>query len=548
VQHARPIGPTTNLQATFSTEMSAGSRPTSPRLFSARNRQGATLSQTTHVAATFIPPMSQGVTAPQRRYRAPFHQGHQYPALDVSLFVPEKTLAVSAQPRYILQQGAPFRQGVQWWTPEVEAFGIESVIGSHPDLPRLPFRSRSGVSLSQTTHDQAAFTADMVDGVTADRQKYSAPLHLGGQWWAVEVSTVDVEQSQGSKPDRPRYTATSHQGQQAWNAEIDLFSVDSVSGWHPDKPRIVLGPRIQLPVSQPTHVSAPFSVDMAQGFSPSKQRYTAPIHNGVQWWTVEVLAFGVEMAIGSRPDRPRLTLGPKIPLPVSQPTHTAATFGPEMAAGWHSDASRAWIAPKRGSSLAQTTHTNAAITVDMLKGEQPSRGLTKFPRLFTVCSTTESPAFAFEGIIGWTPGQSRYTAPFHQGWQIPDREFLFSVDMAQGSHPDQSRAFIAPRFDQPYSQTTHTVAAFSPEMAHGTIPAAKFRGYVPIKIGWSIVSFPLDINVTPSITVLVGGWTSTVIVPAIPSEIVEPLLAVTVVIPAIVRTIVVPPFSDEVTS
>lgn len=481
MQHARPIGPTTNLAATFGPEMSAGSRPERPRLFSSRTRQGLSLSQTTHVQATFIPAMTLALVPPKPRYMATSHQGQSGWTVEGLAFGIDKFRFRPDRQRY----RKPALGGQPWWTPEVEAFGIESVLGSLPNRPRLFLAPKIPLHTSPHTHDQAAFSEDMIAGVTAPRLRYVSPFHNGGQWWTAEIDFVGQDSVAGSHPDRSRallgariglpvsqtthdqaafsidmvdpalaprsrYTTTSHQGVQWWSPDVDPFGIESVIGARPDRARVQLGPRLGQP-TQPTHTSAAFSVEMAQGCVPTKSRYSAPLHAGVQWWTAEVLSFSVEMAMGARPDRPRIQLGPKIALPVSQPTHTAATFGPEMAQGV--------IAPRHRH--LSTSHQG-------------------------VQWLAEVPAFAFEGIVGWTPKSQRYTAPFHQGWQAPEQFFLFSVEMAQGSHPDKNRAFLAPRFQQAPSQLTHVQAAFTPDMVQGTFPVAKFRGYVPIKVGWDI--------------------------------------------------------------
>jgi hypothetical protein len=152
------------------------------------------------------------------------------------------------------------------------------VQGWHPDTNRAFVPPKLGITLSQPTHTDAPFSAEMVDG------------------WL---------------PDRQRYTAPQHPGEQRWIVEVEAFSIEMVIGSKPDTHRVRLGPKIPLPQSQPTHVPAAFSPDMAAGVIPPTKRYGAPFHTGGQWWISDVDAFSIDMIVGYHPDqgadRPRAT-------------------------------------------------------------------------------------------------------------------------------------------------------------------------------------------------------------------------------------------------
>lgn len=175
----------------------------------------------------------------------------------------------------------------------------------------------------------------MTQGVTAPLKRYRAPFHQGLQWWTPEVPQFDVAMTQGVHPDRYRLTLGPRIPQpvsQTTHVAAPL-SVEMTAGAAPTRNRAFTPPKIGWSVSQPTHVSATFSVEMTAGVTAPRFRYRAPSHQGAQWWTPEVEAFGIEQVQGSRPDRNRQRLGPRLGQPVSQPTHTAAPFSVEMTQG-----------------------------------------------------------------------------------------------------------------------------------------------------------------------------------------------------------------------
>lgn len=255
--------------------------------------------------------------------------------------------------------------------PDVPVFSIEMIVGSRPDRFRQMLGPRLPLPVSQLTHVEAPFTADMVDGWTPDRQRYGAPFH---------------------------------QGTLAQTPDVPVFSIEMVIGSKPDSPRILLGTRIPLPLSQTTHVAAPLTADMVDGWSPDRHRYSAPVHAGAQWWTPETLDFSIEMVFVTRPERPRKDLVPKIPSP----------------SGW---------------SVSQTTDV-LTLTPDM--------------------------------TLGSAPYANRYTAPLHVGAlaQLPEVQ-IFSIEMVAGSRPDRSRVLLGVRIPLPVAQVTHVEAPVSYEMLRG---------------------------------------------------------------------------------
>lgn len=198
-------------------------------------------------------------------------------------------------------------------------------------------------------------------------------------------------------------------------------------------------------------------------------------------------SFGPEMAQGSRPDRSRAFLAPRIPLPVSQTTHVAAAFSPEMSAGSRPDRNRAFVPPKIGWTVSQTIAE--IFSPDMVVGSLPSRNRAFIaPKVgwSTSQTTPVDAAFSIEMAQGTAQPRFRYRAPSHQGhqWWTPEVE-AFGIEQVLGSKPDRNRQRLGPRIGQPSSQVTHTAAPFSVEMAQGAIPLqARQRNDVRMRSGW----------------------------------------------------------------
>ncbi len=275
-------------------------------------------------------------------------------------------------------------------TPDVAVFPNDSVIGWHPDSPRLPKNAR-GASFFPWSGTTATNSPEMFAGNLPTRPR-AAVAHAVQLFGTPDVSPFSIESIFASRPDRPRvflgpkigqplsqptHTAAPvsvemfafvepdrttrrvpHWGDLTAPPEVDLFSIEMVAGNHPDKPRIMLGPRIGQPVSQTTHTNAPITLDMLQGVTAPMKRYIAPRHDGWQWVTPEVPVFSIEMVVGSHPDKPRLLLGQPAGQPIGEtdtiipppppppPVDTGATPGwpgSDDTPGYERGKSQGWI-------------------------------------------------------------------------------------------------------------------------------------------------------------------------------------------------------------
>lgn len=181
--------------------------------------------------------------------------------------------------------------------------------------------------------------------------------------------------------------------------------------------------------------------------------------------------FGPEMVQGHQPARFRETLGNQRSVTVAQTTPQAAPLSPEMGQGAAPDRPTHYLqGPLFMQPPAQPTLVNAPFSVEM-----------------TLASRPWSPILGKPAPLGWQ-------------WWTSDLA-NYSVEQGQGSHPDAPRLFLAPRFQQPPSQTTQTDAAFTSSMTQGWQPPSPLLGK-PAPTGW--VWFTPDVAVF-SIEEVVGS-------------------------------------------
>lgn len=443
-QHARPVGPSvTNAAAPFGSEMVRGSRPdfAADRFTRARfvARQGCQVSQPTHVAAPFAPNMAQGATLPPRfRERLPLRTGWSVsqPTHVAATFAPNM-VSDPRPPRY--RQLLPPRSDYDFIPPDVASFSPEMVQGTAPPPMHRVWQSAGWIA-SLPTSDSAPFSVEMAQGAVPAQGRAWLPLRLGAIAVPPDVLSFSIEMVQGCRPDRVQFTlhpiglAVSPQvhdeapfgaemsqgatvprfrevlplrvGWRQWVSDINPLSPEMTVGSRPDSPRVQLGPRIPLPWSQTTHVSAPFAPEMVQGAVSGRNRERLPLRTGMSLWVSDIDPFSIEMAVGSRPDRARVFLAPRIPLPSSQPTHVSATFTVDMVQGSRPERHRERLPLRTGWLTAQTTHVSADVSVEMMAGSTPGRWRAFLPLRTGVQQYPMTPVaapFSIEMSHGWRP-------------------------------------------------------------------------------------------------------------------------------------------------
>lgn len=463
----------------FDSAMVQGWQPSKPRLFFAP-RLEEPLTAHTHVTA-FSQEQAQGSRPDRYREFLPLRIGWHSSQLThvAAALSPEMVSGYHPDTKAKLD----LRSNVGWVTPDLREFSNEMVYGWHPDSPSLFLPPRIPLPLSQTTHVENAFTVDQI---------------------------------QGAKPDRYRQLLPPRSSYAFIAPDVFAFSVEMVQGSRPDSPRLFLAPRIPLPWSQTTHVQNAFSPDMVAGWRPDKQGYSdLRVRTGafsqmidvpftpeyIQGWhpdsplrfksnqlafvaPPDVQLFSVEMVIGSRPDQPRLFYAPRFYQSPSQLTHVQNAFTLDMVRGWSPDRNRELLPPR--SPYAFVPPDVFAFSIEMIRGSRPDRPVlllgAKIPQ--PVSQTTHVQSAFTQSMITGERGQRfrQRLGPKTYG-AIPPDVLPFTIEMAIGSKPDRPRIFLAPRFQQPPSQTTHVQAAFTPSMSQGSQPPRN-REYLPVKIAW----------------------------------------------------------------
>lgn len=325
--------------------------------------------------------------------------------------------------------GAPF-------SPEMTPF-----VGPDRGL-RYSSLNRSGWQTAQTTHVQATFSVEMIQGsVPAQARNFTRP-RVG--WSDSQVSPVaapfSVDMTLAARPDRPRPYLPSMPGLPA-TPDVPVFSSEMVIGWHADQPRLFstrnhLGQQV-FPV---THVPAPFGLEMLEASRPFAPRIFVPAKQG--WSTAQLThvaaPFSQEMITALRPETARLFRArfPHLPENVF-----IDTFSIEMVAGWHPDSPRLFIARaphlpnvvqifvfssemtvgwkpdqprlfdtrnRRGWQVTQTTHGAAPFSVEMVQGATP-------PRLIKLIQNQGLTILSLQPVLGfqaaWATQANRFVSP-----------------------------------------------------------------------------------------------------------------------------------------
>lgn len=234
--------------------------------------------------------------------------------------------------------------------------------------------------------------------------------------------------------------------------------------------------------AQTTHTAAPFSIEMVTASVPDRLGRTRPAL-GQLFIVPDAAPFAFEGIVGTHPDtgRPHRPFRGQSYFPFSD---IPAAFSVEMAQGT--------LVDRRGRTTTTTSGLFGvpdvqAFSIEMVIGSAPDRArLPKLDRRGVQLSQTThtSATFSVEMSAGSAPPRQRYTAPEHRGWQFWAVEVpVFSMEMVQGSRPDRNRVQLGPKTLQPWSQTTHTAAPFSIEMAIGVRPPQQ-RKPTQGRVGW----------------------------------------------------------------
>src|SRR5579862_3289353 len=174
--------------------------------------------------------------------------------------------------RDISHQWLPLRTGLQWLTPDVTIFDAAMTQGYNPSQPRLFLAPRIPLPLAQTTQVNAAFSPEMSAGYQPTSPRIFVFPKIGVQLsQPTPITTFSIEMVLvEGRAEKPRLWLPVRVGKAGWHPEVLIpFDAAMTQGVTTPKPRLFLAPRIPLPFSQTTQVSAPFSAEMVVGSIPT---------------------------------------------------------------------------------------------------------------------------------------------------------------------------------------------------------------------------------------------------------------------------------------
>lgn len=282
---------------------------------------------------------------------------------------------------------------------------------------------------------------------------------------------------QGSVPDRNRQMLGHRIPlplDQAPSHVSAPFSPEMSQGWKPDSGRAWLPLRVGWNTSQTSPVSAPFSIEMVLGSAPLLGRRSQPFGSGIPLAPPDVLAFGIEMVQGSVPARARLFLGPRIPLPLDQVNHIPAPFGQEMVNGQGPSSPRPPFTERVGWSQFDLVLPQFQVEAYSEVIPQTSRVMlgVKIPLPYNEAPSHLDSPFSPEMTAGAAPSvRSRDFSKPQVGWvdnQTTPINAPFSVEMSQGSAPSSPRPPFLGK--QGFFYVDYFNAVFNPEVYAKSLP------------------------------------------------------------------------------
>jgi hypothetical protein len=289
-----------------------------------------------------------------------------------------------------------------------------------------------------TANPAAAFSPEMAQGSLPSRSPIRAAWRPPPVGW-IDGRTTQVDapfapnmiaadrpvQSRASRP----FTAPSERDWQVQPPEVPVFSIEMVRGARPDSPRLFLPLRTGQQLTSSPQLAAAFSIEMVLADRPQQSRVARggllPPERDAQILPPEVTDFSVDQAVGSHPDSPRLFV----------------------------------VRPHVGWTVSEHTPIAAPFSIEMLQADRPSTPRVPRP---------------------WLP-------PSERDCQVmPPDVLAFSVEQAQGSHPDSPRLFtILAHLGGAVGPLTPVAAPFSADMVTGSVPDRN-RERLPLRTGTAL--------------------------------------------------------------
>lgn len=262
----------THTSAAFTPDMVAGWHPDSAAKIFLGPKLGWSISQPTHTSAPFTPDMAFGWRPDRAVLSKPRPDGWLTSQLTFDAFSIE--MAQGWQPlRAVLGKPAPRDWSIAQTTHVAAPFGIEMVNGWKPDQPRLILKPRIGWQDSQLTFD-VPMTAEMFAGWHPDRARLmlGPKIALPDSQLTHIAAPFGVEMIRGWQPAKGILLKPAPHGWISNQTTFAIFSNEMVIGWQPQRGQLKKPFPHGWIISQPTHVNAPFSVEMVAGSHPDRRR------------------------------------------------------------------------------------------------------------------------------------------------------------------------------------------------------------------------------------------------------------------------------------
>lgn len=269
-------------------------------------------------------------------------------------------------------------------TPVDVIFVPDYTTGYHPDQPpRLTYGKVAWYDNQPILQIPPDISPEMMAGNTSqygmkDQRARQIPLPD-----LIFILDLGLEPSLMCVDHQSRLTYPQHIQPLSQSSQIDApFSPEMIAGSPGVSARIRLAARIPLPISQVTPVLV-FSPEMfsgAQGVTfPSPRIQLASRIPLPPTQETPVVLVSPEMVAGAQgvPPRARILRG-QIGLSIAQTTHISAPFGPEMVIGYHPDKPRIVLAQKIPLPISVTDRINA-VTQEMINGYHPDKPRIYYP-------------------------------------------------------------------------------------------------------------------------------------------------------------------------
>ena len=304
-------------------------------------------------------------------------------------------------------------------------------------------------------NNAANFSPEMVQGNAPRRSRASQGPRIG-QPGVVQIADFSFESILGGNLDnRNHLTKPQHLQPAIYPHQAAAISPEMMAGAQGQtypSPRILLGQRIPVPKSQPTHVQAAFTPSMAAGVTEPRPRILRPRDIGQPQWTFiapVVPATGDSILASSIDSEPRLRFPQQI-APLAQPHPAAFPFDSVLASCM--DSKYRLTKPQHLPPISQTTHVAAPFSIEMVSRALDLKSRQTKPIQQDIQDLIGVDAFPFDSVLAsCLDTKNRLTKPQHLQYssQLTHVPAAFQISMAAGVTAPQPRILRPRQIDLP---------------------------------------------------------------------------------------------------